>query len=85
MTFEVIDGEQRKIESERQPFGGVNAHDERTGQAGAARDGDGAKLIERSVSLFESLSDNGVNGFDVHARSHLGKHAAILGVEVGLG
>ena len=84
VPFQVIDPHQREAAPQRQPFGGVDAHHQRTGQTGAAGHRHGVQFLQTKVRFFEGLLHDGIHRQDVLARSHFGEDAAVLSVQVHL-
>ena len=85
MRLEVIDPYQGEITAQRQALGGVQAHNQRSGESGAACNGDSIQILQVEVGLLERSFDDRVDGANVLAGSNFRKDASKLGVQVHLG
>ena len=55
------------VGGQRQALGGVDPDHQGTGQAGAARDGNGIHVPQVEMGVFQGLFHHGINGADVLA------------------
>ena len=80
VAFQMVDGDERQAVGEGQSLGVGDAHQKRSGETGAAGDGDGVEIGEGDVGLGECGADHGNNGAEMLAASQLGNDASIAGV-----
>ena len=80
VALEVVDLHHRDVVGDGEPLGERNAHEQRTQQAGAAREGDGIELVGRDAGLLERRIHHRNDVLLVGARGQLGNHASVLDV-----
>ena len=80
MAFEVVDGDEREIVGEGESFGVGDADEQRSGEAGAAGDGDGVEIGEGQVRFSERGADHGNDGAEMLAAGQLRNDAAVARV-----
>jgi len=80
VSLQVIDLDHRDVAGDRQPLGERHAHEQRSDQSGAAREGDGVQLVGRDAGLPERRIHHGDDILLVGPRGQLGDHAAVLDV-----
>jgi hypothetical protein len=80
VTVQVADGDQRQAACEGERLGGGEADQQRSDQARALGDGDGADLVEPDPGLVQRPLDDGHAQLQVAARGHLGHDPAVAGV-----
>ncbi len=82
VAFEMIDGNQRLVEGEGQSLGIADAHQQRSGEAGALGDCDGVDGVVSLIGLSQRLPDDGNNRPQMLARCQL-RHDAAVGLMRG--
>src|SRR5581483_9973678 len=77
VTFKVIDGDERLVESKGKSLGVADADQQRAGESGTLRDRESIDGLVGSRGVGESFAHNGNDGLKVFARSELGNDSAI--------
>ena len=81
VSLKVIDLDHRDVVRDGKPLGERHAHQQRTQQSGAAREGDGVDLFGRQSGLLERRVHHGNDVLLVRPRSQFGDHAAVFDVD----
>src|SRR5687767_15413726 len=85
MRLEVVDRDERTAERVGHPFGGVHAHDQRTGEPGPLRDGNGVDVVAVDSGVPQCLLDDRDDGRDMASCRELGNDTAVALMDVELG
>src|SRR5918994_3746574 len=85
MRLQVVDRDERTTERVGHPFGGVHAHDERTGEPRSLRDGNGVDLVAVDPCLAQCLLDDRDDGRDMASGGKLGNDTAVAFMDIELG
>ena len=85
VAFEVVHAEEGQAGGEGKALCGVDADEQRAGEAGAVRDGDAVELGQLDSGVLQGPADHGDYGEEVLPGGGLGDDAAEVGVEIGLG
>ena len=84
MALQVVHPHQRDIPCQGDRLGGVDPHQQGTGQARTASHRDGRQVIPRHGRALEGLLHGGYDGLEMGSGGHLRHHTAVLAVEVDL-
>src|SRR5690606_23048982 len=84
VAFEVVDAEQRFAGRQRQPFGVVDADQQRADQPRPARDRDSVDAVVADAGVAYRLLPDDADRLDVRPRGGFREHAAVLRVNVDL-
>ena len=77
---QVVDAVDRLAEPERERLGAGDSHQQRTGEAGTAGDGDRVDVAQRDAGRLGRPLDRRDHRLEVRTAGHLGHHAAEPGV-----
>ena len=84
MSLDVIDVDERLIPGPSEGFGGTEADQERTDQAGPIGYGNGGYVRGGQAGAVQGLGNDGIDPLDMGTRGDLGDDTAVLGVELVL-
>lgn len=65
VAFEVVDRDERLVETEGERFGEGDADEEGSGETGAFGDGDGVQVSVGQVGALQGFADDGNDGAEV--------------------
>ena len=85
VALQVVYAEQGQTGGERQPLGGVDADEQRSGETGAVGHGDAVEVGQLDASVLQGPADHGDYGEEMLPGGGFGDDAAEAGVEVRLG
>ena len=85
MTFEVIHGNQRLIESEREAFRIADAYQQSSRETGALRDRNSVDRVITALSIAQRLPDHRHNSAQMLARGQFGHNSAVRLMSCNLG
>lgn len=77
VAFEMVDGNQRLVESEGQSLGIADAHQQRSGEAGALCNCDRVDGVQSLFGLSQRLADYRNDRLQVLTRRQLRNHASV--------
>lgn len=84
VPFQMIDRDERLVESERQHFAIGHSDKQRADQSRTACDGDGIDLRELNISALDGLAHNRNNLPEMFTGSKFGNHTAVFAMDLNL-